>query len=81
MADADTREQFKRVTGEPDFPVYLANAVRNGILKYDSNLDIFYPVRGVPMRLEILWEDEAPSGAGDTFQAVYRGTLSLVKVR
>ncbi len=75
-----TEEEFRRVTGG-GFPEYLAGAVRNGKLEYYCNNRVWYSIRGVHVRLEALWNYQAPEGAGDTHHAVYRGTKSRVEVR
>jgi hypothetical protein len=40
-----------------------------------------YTLRGVHVGLEILWKWEAPSGAGDVYEAVFRGTKARVELR
>jgi predicted dehydrogenase len=60
--------QFRQVTGEtgPD-------------LDYRCNTSVSYAVRGIHMKLDVLWNWEA--GTGDTHLASYRGTKSRVEVR
>jgi hypothetical protein len=38
-------------------------------------------VRGVHVKLDVLWDYEAPAGAGDTHFAAYRGTNSCIEIR
>src|SRR5262249_17955916 len=76
-----TRADFQRVTGEADFPEHLAPAVRDGRLDYYCNTQVSYTVRGVHVKLDVLWDYEAAAGAGDTHLAVVRGTRSSVEVR
>ena len=54
-----TKEQFARVTGEPDFPPALASHVHGGVLDYYCNNSVAYTLRGVHVELEILWNWEA----------------------
>ncbi len=65
-----TAAQFKQVTGEagPD-------------LDYYCNTRVAYTVRGIHVKLDVLWRWEAPAGAGDTHCAVYRGSKARVEVR
>jgi predicted dehydrogenase len=77
IAQAD----FQRVTGEPDFPKYLTASVKDGKLDYFCNNSVHYTVRGVHVKLDILWNWEAPPGTGDTYQAVFRGTKAKVEIR
>jgi len=72
---------FQRVTGEPDFPPYLAGHVKDGRLEYYCNNSIHYTVRGVHVKLDILWNWQAPDGTGDTYEATFRGTNARVEIR
>jgi predicted dehydrogenase len=75
-----SREDFQRVTGEGDFPDYLAANLRDGKLEYYCNTAVSYRLRGVQVQLNILWDYES-AGGGDTHLAVFRGTRSRVEVR
>jgi predicted dehydrogenase len=76
-----TRADFQKVTGEGDFPDAVAAHVRDGELAYYCNTQVGYTLRGVHVRLDVLWDYEAQAGAGDTHYAVFRGTRSRVAVR
>jgi predicted dehydrogenase len=71
---------FKRVTGTAGFPDFLAPSVKQGTLEYFCNTLVTYAVRGVHVKLNVIWDWEAAEG-GDTHYAVYRGTRSRVEVR
>jgi hypothetical protein len=73
--------QFKQVTGEPDFPSALAGQVRGGSLNFVCNNAVDYKLRGVHVKLEILWNWEAPAGGGDVYEAVFRGSKARVEIR
>ncbi len=73
--------EFEKVTGERTFPEYLAENVHGGKLDYYCNNRVSYSIRGVHVKLEPLWDFEAPRGAGDTHFAVYRGTKSRIEIR
>ena len=62
--------QFRQVTGQqgPD-------------LDYYCNTRVSYALRGVHVKLDVLWNWEAPAGAADTHLAVYRGSKSRIEVR
>ena len=66
-----TREQFARVTGEN----------RDRDLEYFCNNSVEYALRGVPVELEIVWDWEAPPGAGDVYEASFRGSKARVEIR
>jgi predicted dehydrogenase len=77
IAEAD----FKRVTGGSGFPPALAGKLVNGRLQYDCNTLVSYTVRGVHVVLNVIWDWEAPAGAGDRHYAVYRGAKANVEIR
>jgi hypothetical protein len=76
-----TRDEFKRVTGEPNFPAYLAGNVKGDNLEYFCNGSMTYALRGVHAKLDVIWNYEAPAGGGDTHIAWFKGTKSRIDVR
>jgi predicted dehydrogenase len=76
-----TRPQFRQVTNEPDFPVYLEEFVRGDRLEYFCNNFVHYTLRGVHVTLNVLWNWEAPPGGGDVYLATFRGTRSRSEIR
>jgi predicted dehydrogenase len=64
-------EQFRQVTGQ----------TRTQDLDYYCNTQVEYELRGVPVKLDVLWNYEAPPGTGDTYVALFRGTNSSVEIR
>lgn len=73
--------EFRRVTGTAGFPANLASAAKNGSLDYFANTLVSYTLRGIHTTLNVIWDWEAPPGAGDTHYAVYRGSRARVEVR
>ena len=73
--------EFQRVTGAARFPPGLAGAIKDGRLEYFANTLVSYTIRGVHAKLNVIWDWEAPTGAGDTHYAVYRGSRARVEVR
>lgn len=76
-----TRDQFRRATGQEDFPARLRPWVREDRLEYYCNNQVRYKLRGVHVTLDVLWRYEAPPGAGDTHRAVFRGSRSRIEIR
>lgn len=76
-----TKDNFRQVTGEADFPAYLSKEVRDGRLEYFCNTLVSYTLRGVHVKLNILWDLEATAGSGDTHLAIFRGGRTRVEVR
>jgi len=66
-----SKEQFAAVTGEG----------RDAKLDYYCNNAVHYTLRGIHVKLEILWNWEAAAGAGDVYEAVFRGAKSNVEIR
>src|SRR4030095_20208 len=77
-----TREQFARVTGLPGFPEYLRGALNSdGALADYANGELSYTLKGVHARVSVIWNFEAPAGAGDSHFSVMRGTNANVSIR
>lgn len=76
-----TREQFRKATGEVEFPPALSAYLRAGVLEYPCNVQINYTLREIHIRLSLIWEVETFAGGGDTRLAVFRGSRSRVEVR
>lgn len=79
---AVTREQFTKATRLEDFPDYLKPLVdAGGVLRTPSNGAFTYALRGVHARVSVLWNFEAPAGAGDTHDSLLRGTKAALHIR
>ena len=74
------RAEFRRVTRE-DFPPELAGHVKGDSLEYFCNTLASYTLRGAHVTLNVIWDWEAPPGAGDSHFAYYRGSRARVEVR
>jgi predicted dehydrogenase len=75
-----SRSGFRRVTRE-DFPPALAPHVKADTLEYFCNTRVSYTLRGNQVALNVIWDWEAPPGAGDSHFAYYRGSRAKVEVR
>ena len=74
------RAEFRRVTRE-DFPPELSARVKNDSLEYFCNTLVSYALRGAHVTLNVIWDWEAPAGAGDSHFAYYRGSRAKIEVR
>jgi predicted dehydrogenase len=74
------RNQFQAVTGEADFPAFLQQQLSGGALPYFCNTQVAYRLRGVHVKLDVLWGYEAEAGAGDTHLAIFRGSRASVEI-
>jgi hypothetical protein len=55
-----TLEQFGRVTGAKEFPVFLGEHVKDGVLQAPPNGEFTYTLKGVHARVSVTWDFEAP---------------------
>ena len=74
--------QFASVTNLTDFPTWLQKDVgTDGNLRTYANGEIDYTLRGVHAKVSVLWNFEAPAGAGDTHFSVMRGANANLVIR
>jgi predicted dehydrogenase len=76
-----TSDELRRVTGLPELPAELASRMKDGRLDYFANGEVSFSVRGSYARVKVLWNYEAPDGAGDTHVGIVRGSLSRIEVQ
>jgi predicted dehydrogenase len=72
--------QLLRLTGEKALPKVLASRLQGGKLDYLANGEASFTVRGVHARVRVLWNYEAPAGAGDTHVAFVRGSRARLEI-
>lgn len=75
-----TLADFKKVTNEAQFPSYLNDYVKDGKLDYFCNGSMNYTLRGVHVKLDILWNYD-PNVASDTHVAIFKGTKAQLEIR
>ena len=76
-----TKTDFQQITGEADFPASLRGDLDGNDFHYYCNTLVNYALRGVHVKLNILWGFEAAASAGDTHLAIFRGSRARVEVR
>ena len=76
-----TRAEFAKVTGAAAFPDYLTKDVRDDVLHVYSNGEFTYRLRDVHAHVSVIWNFEAPAGAGDTHFSQMRGTRANLVIR
>jgi predicted dehydrogenase len=76
-----SKPEFQRVTGLREYPASLASLLKGDSLEFFANTEVSYTLRGIRVRLEALWNYEAPEGGGDTHFAVVRGRRSRIEIR
>lgn len=76
-----TLTEFSRSTKLDTFPAYLRKYVNNkGELEVFANGTINYSVNGKNAEVTVLWNYQAPQGAGDTYNAFIRGTRASISI-
>ncbi len=73
--------QFEKVTGVKEFPEFLKKDVADGLLKVYSNGEMVYKLKGKVAKVSVIWNFEAPQGAGDTHFSIMRGKLCNVTIK
>lgn len=74
--------QFNKITKLNGFPEYLKKDIVNDtILKVFSNGEINYQLKGINSKVSVIWDYQAPEGAGDTHNSTMRGTLANLVIR
>ncbi|HPG37759.1 MAG TPA: putative oxidoreductase C-terminal domain-containing protein [bacterium] len=77
-----TPAQFSTATQLPSYPDYLQKYVDNGgNLQIYANGEINYKIKNIHARVSVLWNFQAPEGAGDTHYSIMRGSQANVTIR
>ena len=77
-----TPSQFEKVTGLNQYPEYLAKDVdSNGNLGVYANGEINYQIKGINAKVSVIWNFEAPAGAGDTHFSIMKGSKANLIIR
>jgi len=75
-------EQFSEITGLKVYPGYLQKAVdQDTILNVACNGEINYQLKGVHVRVSVIWNYKPPEGGGDTHLSVMKGSLARLEIR
>ena len=74
--------QFQKVTGLKSYPDYLKKDVDSkGVLGVYSNGEINYQINGINAKVSVIWNFEAPAGAGDTHFSIMKGSKANLIIR
>lgn len=77
-----TPAQFEKATGMKEFPASLkGNVSPAGELDVYGNGEFTYTLRGVHAKVSVIWNFQAPEGAGDTHYSIMRGTKADLVIR
>lgn len=70
-----TPAMFTKVTQLAEYPEFLKKNVDGDLLKVFANGEINYKLKGKHAKVSVIWNFEAPEGAGDTHYSIMRGTV------
>lgn len=76
-----TATQFEKVTGLKSWPDYLKKDVQNNVLGFYANGEINYQIKGINAKVSVIWNFEAPAGAGDTHFSIMKGSKANLIIR
>jgi len=76
-----TLEQFKTVTGKTEFPQFLKKDLKDEALQVFCNGEMNYTLKGKYAKVSVIWNFQAPEGAGDTHYSMMRGTKANLIIR
>jgi predicted dehydrogenase len=80
-ATAISPSQFKLSTGAAEYPAFLKKDVKDSILNVYSNGEMNYTIKGVHAKVSVIWNFQAPAGAGDIHYSVMRGTKANLVIK
>ncbi len=73
--------QFRAITGESEFPVWLQSELREGRLEYFCNNRLDYTIKSIHTRVTVRWDFGSPAIGGDTQFSAFQGSRSRIEVR
>ncbi|MDD4317103.1 MAG: putative oxidoreductase C-terminal domain-containing protein [Victivallaceae bacterium] len=73
-------DRYQQITKLDAFPDYLLPDVQNDILHLYSNGEFTYVLRGLKVKLKVIWNLEAGAGGGDTHRSFMTGKNSTLVI-
>jgi len=74
-----TAEQYGKITLKPSFPPQF-ELDEQGRYPYYCNGNMTFRLRGVHCKVEVVWNYEAPKGAGDTHYSIIKGSKAHILI-
>ncbi len=75
-----SKQQFTMSTGLTEYPDFLGKYVSDSVLNVYSNGSFQYMAKGKLIDLSVIWNFEAPKGAGDIHKSIIRGTKGTISI-
>lgn len=77
-----TLADFTESTGLASWPAFLADDIgKDGVLGCKANGEFLYALRGVHVRVRVLWNMRAAAGRGDAYGSSMRGSRAEISIR
>lgn len=77
-----TPTEFEQVTHLKTYPEYLKKDVgKDDLLGVYSNGEINYQIKGIHAKVSVIWNFQAPPGAGDTHFSIMKGSKANLIIR
>ncbi|SMD43284.1 Putative oxidoreductase C terminal domain-containing protein [Aquiflexum balticum DSM 16537] len=76
-----TLDEFTKVTRKQEFPESLEKDLKDGNLEVFCNGEMNYTLKGKHAKVSVIWNFEAPEGAGDTHYSMMRGAKANLIIR
>ena len=73
-------DKFALITKQNKFQREIMGKVKNDVLRLYCNGEFTYKLRGIPVKLSVVWALEAPEGGGDTHYSIMRGTKADILI-
>jgi len=75
-------QQFQKVTRLSEFPKFLKMKINaESDLPVYANGEMIYRLRGIHVKVSVIWNFQAPEGGGDTHFSLMRGTKSNIVIQ
>ncbi len=75
-------KQFKKVTRVKEIPEFLKKYINEkGELEVYANGEIIYKLKDTVAKVSVIWNYQAPEGAGDTHYSIMRGSKANLTIR
>ncbi len=74
------QDSFAMITKVETYPDELKDQLKNGVLQVFCNGEFTYEVRGLKVKLVVIWNLEAPAGGGDTHRSYMVGNKSTLVI-
>jgi predicted dehydrogenase len=73
--------RFRQITNDETYPDFLLKDVKDSVLNVFANGEMNYTIKGVHVKITMIWDVQPPEGSGDTHYSCIRGTKARLVIR